>query len=72
MGSRNNPGKFDCYSRAEPDEPMFVLLARDQNAPPLVRQWAEMRRQQGEDVRKVAEALVCADAMEAWRKKNRP
>lgn len=29
MGTKNNPGAFDCYANAEPDEPMFVLLARD-------------------------------------------
>ncbi|HAW11807.1 MAG TPA: aspartate decarboxylase, partial [Chloroflexi bacterium] len=29
MGTKNNPGKFDCYDDAHPDEPMFVLLGRD-------------------------------------------
>jgi hypothetical protein len=29
MGTKSNPGPFDCYAKAEPDEPMFVLLARD-------------------------------------------
>ena len=33
MGTKNNPGQFDCYRNAEPDEPMFVLLARDERAP---------------------------------------
>ena len=26
MGTKNNPGKFDCYANAKPDEPLFVLL----------------------------------------------
>lgn len=26
MGSKNNPGKYDCYEAADPDEPMFILL----------------------------------------------
>ncbi len=43
MGTKNNPGKFDCYAKAEPDEPMFVLLARDRIAPTLVRIWAAIR-----------------------------
>jgi hypothetical protein len=43
MGSKNNPGKFDCYEAAHPDEPMFVLLGRDESAPYLVRLWAEIR-----------------------------
>ncbi len=53
MGTKNNPGDFDCCLNAEDDEPMFVLLARDASAPDLVREWLE--------------AMRCADAMEMWR-----
>lgn len=41
MGTKNNPGTFDCYANAKPDEPMFVLLARDKKAPEIVRAWAD-------------------------------
>ena len=44
MGTKNNPGKFDCYEAAAPDEPMFILLARDPVAPYLVRIWASIRK----------------------------
>lgn len=71
MGTKNNPGHFDCYDNADPDEPMFVLLGRDAMAPSLVREWAEWRMKNGERADKVLEALTCADAMEAWRKTNR-
>lgn len=43
MGTKNNPGKFDCYANAEPDEPMFILLARDPLAPFLVSIWSKIR-----------------------------
>ena len=43
MGTKNNPGAFDCYANAEPDEPMFVLLGRDPLAPFLVSIWAKVR-----------------------------
>lgn len=43
MGTKNNPGKFDCYNAAEPDEPMFTLLARDPLAGFLVSIWSSMR-----------------------------
>jgi len=43
MGIKNNPGKFDCYFKAEPDEPMFVLLARDLLAQVLVDLWATLK-----------------------------
>lgn len=72
MGTKNNPGKFDCYENAEPDEPMFVLLARDPAAPTLVRNWADHRLLNGEDTAMVNEALNCADAMEVWFMVNRP
>lgn len=43
MGTKANPARFDCYANAEPDEPMFVLLARDQVGAELVRVWAMLR-----------------------------
>lgn len=80
MASKAHPGEFDCYSNAKPDEPMFVLLARDPSAPTIVRiwtrlyearkravQWGGLSNEQG---LKVGEALRCADAMEAWAKYN--
>lgn len=71
MGTKNNPGEFDCYANAEPDEPMFVLLARDPLAPLLVEMWAMMRDITHGD-EKVAEAKVCAAKMRDWCRKNRP
>jgi hypothetical protein len=69
MGTKNKPAAFDCYANAEPDEPMFVLLARDEKAPHLVREWVLMR---GKADAKAVEAAACADAMDVWRKANRP
>ncbi len=66
MGTKNKPGKFDCYDNAEPDEPMFVLLGRDPFAPALVEFWAHLREESGDDPQKVTEARVCAHTMRAW------
>ena len=66
MATKNNPGKFDCYENAKPDEPMFVLLGRDPMAGYLVREWADWREATGEDPAKLAEARACADALDAW------
>lgn len=77
MGTKNSPGKYDCYQNALPDEPMFVLLARDPSAPKLVSAWATIREQAIEDGARpktdralVEEADLCANAMEEWRKRN--
>jgi len=79
MGTKNNPGLHDCYAKAEPDEPIFVLLARDPAAPHAIEQWANDRaamifaKQKPESDRPmIAEARECAEAMRAWRKTNRP
>lgn len=76
MGTKSNPGKFDCYENAAPDEPMFILLARDSSSPELVRAWAENRRflimsgdKPREDLPMVHEAMDCADRMIAWRER---
>lgn len=68
MGTKNNPGKFDCYANAEPDEPMFVLLGRDKHAPTLVWLWAVLRELDGEDPAKVKEARDCCLSMLRWAK----
>ena len=72
-----------CFKAALPDEPAFVLLARDPMAPALVRLWAAARRvaiaegaRPGTDLSQVeaaereAEDMIRwrADADEAWRK----
>jgi hypothetical protein len=66
MGTKSNPGEFDCYTNAEPDEPMFVLLGRDRFAPALVQLWADAREIDGETAEKVAEARECAQTMHHW------
>lgn len=67
MATKNNPGQFDCYKNAEPDEPLFVLLGRDKHAPTLIWLWSVLRELDGEDASKVAEARACADAMIKWQ-----
>lgn len=74
-----------CLDAAMPDEPMFVLLARDPNMPALVRLWASIRRTQiaegarpttdlgqVEEAERLAERAVRwrADADEAWKKQR--
>lgn len=78
MGTKNNPAAFDCYGNAEPDEPMFILLARDASAPDLVEAWASGRiyaiatgKKPQSDMAMVEEAQDCAAAMRAWRQANR-
>jgi hypothetical protein len=77
MGTKNHPGAFDCYANVLPDEPMFILLARDPAAPFLVRAWAERRRtdidagiRPSSDMAMVNEAEECAASMAEWRKRN--
>jgi hypothetical protein len=43
MGTKNDPGKFDCYAALDPNEPHFVLRSTDKLAPGLVRVWTALR-----------------------------
>lgn len=94
MGTKNKPGVFDCYIDAEDDQPMFVLLAGDPDAPNTVEEWARRRfdrlaasvpqfnltkteREESDKrimrgLRKIAEALQCAQAMRDWKPKPPP
>ncbi len=77
MGSKTNPGEFDCYANALPDEPMFILLGRDPSAPDLVNDWADCRaaeikngRRPQSDQAMIEEARLCATNMRLWRSRN--
>jgi hypothetical protein len=77
MGSKINPSDFDCYANALPDEPMFILLARDPSAPSLIEWWADNREsaidqrlRPESDRNMIAEARQCAKNMRAWRTAN--
>lgn len=70
MGTKSNPGKHDCYAKAEEDEPMFTLLARDPTAASCVRHWVmsnigEISHEKRE------EALRCARDMDVWQQEWR-
>ena len=63
-----------CWARALDDEPVFVLLARDPEAPSLVRRWADRRMDEishgtrpASDEVQVWEARDWALAAEKWR-----
>lgn len=58
MGTKNSPSIYDCLEKAGPDEPLFILLARDPCAAPLVKAWAHLRNR---DFKKAMQALIDAD-----------
>lgn len=66
MGTKLKPGPSDCYAKAEPDEPMFVLLARDRHAPALVWLWSVLRNIEGEREEVVNEACQLVGDMMMW------
>ena len=72
MGTKQNPGNFDCYTKAADDEPIFTLRANDPIAPMIVRYWIYKTYTDTEldlgDNPKAQEAFKCAVAMENWRK----
>lgn len=74
MGTKTNPGRYDCYAALQPDEPHFVLMARDKHFARVVGFWALLRMQEiaeGRDpmaeVDKVHEALEVAREGADWR-----
>jgi hypothetical protein len=76
MGTKKDPGNHDCYAKAAPDEPMFILLARDPIAPLLIRIWADLKSQldgfgpDGNGTSQVKEALQAGQAFVAWGTKQ--
>lgn len=66
MSTKTNPGSFDCYKNALPDEPLFVLLGRDPLAGATVRAWAAARARLDPGSKKAVEAVKMAAEMDAW------
>jgi len=75
MGTKANPGLYDCYSKAAPDEPIFVLRANDPIAVYIVTEWAKEYNKRcylysnemtDAQLAKYNEALECAQAMLRW------
>lgn len=72
MGTKNNPGTYDCYANAEPDEPLFILRGSDKTAALVVTFWRALKltmREQGTSQisdEKLLEATECSLAMEKW------
>lgn len=43
------PGEFDALTSLRPGEPYILFIGRDELAPPLVQQWAELNRKRALD-----------------------
>jgi hypothetical protein len=67
MATKANPGRYDCYANAEPDEPLFTLLARDPTAEFFVAAWAAVRAGDLEEAQK-----LMVDAKIALQKAGKP
>lgn len=72
VGTKFNPGPYDCYSKLYADEPYFLLRGKDETASELVRQWAQRAAAQGCPPEKVQVALRRADEMQAYHVKKVP
>lgn len=72
---RSRKAAYDCLGKKEPDEPIFVLLARDSAGPSAIKVWATLWLQEislglrpKADRDQVTEALKIATDMEIWRR----
>lgn len=57
MATKDNPGKYDCYSKAAPDEPLFTLRGKDPSAPYFVQMWTASRMGNKEAVHNMVEMM---------------
>jgi hypothetical protein len=60
-----------ALNKAAPDEPIFVIRAKDKLSASMVRQWAEAAAMTGaHEPEKIQEARQLAEIMETWRQEN--
>ena len=74
MGTKSDPGEFDCYKKAADDEPIFILRANDPLSPKLVRKWVTMsigkKRHTRPNILKWMEAMNIAKEMKKWKRQK--
>ena len=74
MGTKNNPGTFDCHGHAGADEPIFTIRAKDPVGAAAVRAWIKLREaaklDKPQEAARLMEAEMVATAMEEWRTVN--
>lgn len=58
-----------CLNKADPNEPIFVLRAKDPIAAQVIRHWAAMAVDIHESEKR-EEALECAELMDVWNKET--
>ncbi len=59
-----------CLENSQDDEPLFVLCARDPDAPGAVRDWANRASLRGVRQDKVSGARILAEDMDRWREEH--
>ena len=77
MSTKQETGAYDCYANLLPDEPYFLLMARDPDAQWAVREWASRREaainagtRPESDREKVREAFEVERQMVRWQREN--
>jgi hypothetical protein len=76
--SRRRKIEYDCLAKLESDEPCFVLIGRDREAPAVIKIWATLWLQEislglrpEADRPQVTQALKIARDMEIWERDRR-
>lgn len=60
-----------CLNKADSEEPLFVLRAKDPMAPMAIRHWVTMSLTNHSN-EKIVEAIDLAEQMEKWYQQNVP
>lgn len=69
----SNPNS--CLNKAEPDEIVFVLRAKDESAPVAIQAWINHRLETGKNFahdQKILDAQECIQMMQEYRFNNQP
>jgi hypothetical protein len=67
----NLDSAVSCWNKAEADEPVFILRAKDPIAPMVVRIWASLAAQmQAHERDKTFGAFMTATEMEEWARRQ--
>lgn len=61
-----------CLNKAAPDEPLFILRAKDPLAPQTILLWATMATSGQHEPAKIEEAQKIAAQMESYRRERYP
>lgn len=68
--NKNDAQQILAWGKISPDEPVFIIRARDALAVPVIKYWIERAQKAGVNPEKGLDAIDCVEAFVQWQARH--